>query len=57
MGVVVMNRLRHAYLQMYPELEPHFVVSQYDDLPGALQTLGIENVTSGSRTGSLFHLV
>jgi hypothetical protein len=55
--VVGMNRLRHAYLQMYPELEPHFVASQYDDLPGALQTLGIEHATSNSSMGSLFHLV
>jgi hypothetical protein len=52
--VVGMNRLRNAYLEMHPELEPHFITSPYDDLPGALQTLGIN--ISGIRTfGSFFH--
>lgn len=52
--VIGMNRLRHAYLQMHPELEPNFMTSPYDDLPGALQTLGVE--TSGtSRLGALFY--
>jgi hypothetical protein len=37
--VIGMNRLRHAYLELYPELEPNFVASPYDDLHGALQTL------------------
>jgi hypothetical protein len=26
-----MNRIRHAYLQFAPELEPYFVTSKYDD--------------------------
>jgi hypothetical protein len=52
--VVGMNRLRHAYLDLHPELEPTFVTSSYDDLPGALQTLGID-VTGGQRLGSFFH--
>lgn len=52
--VLAMNRLRNAYLDLHPELEPHFTTSPYDDLPGALQTLGIE--TSGAdRLGSLLH--
>jgi hypothetical protein len=52
--VVGMNRLRHAYLEMHPELEPNFTTSPYDDLPGTLQTLGID--TSGvDRFGSVFH--
>jgi hypothetical protein len=55
--VIGMNRLRHAYLEMHPELEPHFVASQYDDLNGALQTLGIEQVAAGRRLGSAFHLL
>lgn len=54
--VIGMNRLRHAYLELHPELEPHFVASQYDDLRGALQTLGIDDVTAGRRLGSVFHL-
>jgi hypothetical protein len=52
--VVAMNRIRNAYLDLHPELEPHFTTSSYDDLRGALQTLGIE--TSGAdRLGSVFH--
>jgi hypothetical protein len=36
-----MNRIRHAYLELEPELEPYFVTSRYDDPPGVLQsTLG-----------------
>jgi hypothetical protein len=52
--VIGMNRLRHAYLELHPELEPHFVTSPFDDLPGALQTLGID-VTGGQKLGSVFH--
>ena len=29
-----MNRLRNAYLQLAPELEPYFVTSHYDDVAG-----------------------
>jgi len=36
--VIAMNRLRNAYLELHPELEPHFTTSPYDDLPGALLT-------------------
>jgi hypothetical protein len=52
--VLGMNRLRNAYLDLHPELEPHFTTSPYDDLPGALQTLGIDPV-GADRLGSLFH--
>ena len=52
--VVGMNRLRHAYLDLHPELEPNFITSPYDDLPGALQTLGID-IAGGQRLGSFFH--
>jgi hypothetical protein len=31
-----MNRIRHAYLEMVPELEPYFSTSQYDDLAAIL---------------------
>jgi hypothetical protein len=55
--VIGMNRLRNAYLELYPELEPHFVTSQYDDMHGALQTLGIEDLTTNRRVGSMFHLI
>ena len=52
--VLGMNRLRKAYLDLHPELEPHFTTSPYDDLPGALQTLGIEPA-GADRLGSMFH--
>ncbi len=53
--VIGMNRLRHAYVELHPELEQYFVASPYDDLPGALQTLGID-ITAGRRLGSIFHV-
>ena len=34
-----MNRIRHAYLELAPELEPYFVTSPYDDNAGLLQSL------------------
>jgi hypothetical protein len=34
-----MNRIRHAYLELAPELEPYFVTSRYDDQAGLLQSL------------------
>ena len=33
-----MNRIRNAYLQIAPELEPYFVASRYDDEAGVLVT-------------------
>ena len=33
-----MNRIRNAYLQIAPELEPYFVTSRYDDEAGVLVT-------------------
>src|SRR5262245_3398117 len=33
-----MNRIRNAYLQLEPELEPYFVTSRYDDEAGVLVT-------------------
>jgi hypothetical protein len=37
-----MNRIRHAYLELAPDLEPYFVASRYDDDAGVLQsTLGV----------------
>jgi hypothetical protein len=52
--VVGMNRLRHAYLDLHPELEPNFVTSPYDDLRGALHTLGLDP-TSAPTLGTVFH--
>ena len=53
--VIGMNRLRHAYVDLHPELEQYFITSPYDDLSGALQTLGID-ITAGRRLGSIFHV-
>jgi len=35
-----MNRLRHAYLEMVPTLEPYFSTSRHDDLLGVLSVYG-----------------
>lgn len=41
-----MNRIRHAYLEMAPELEPYFVASRYDDDEGLLlSSLAVPAVT------------
>jgi hypothetical protein len=53
--VIGMNRLRRAYLDLHPELEPNFITSPYDDVTGALQTLGIDPTASG-RLGSTLHV-
>ncbi len=52
--VVGMNRLRHGYLELHPELEPNFITSPYDDLAGALKTLGLDPV-SAPTVGTMFH--
>ena len=54
---VGMNRLRNGYLEMHSELAPHFITSPYDDLPGALRTLGIETGPAGRGLGSALHLL
>jgi hypothetical protein len=52
--VIGMNRLRHAYLELAPELEPYFVTGHHDDAPGLLQTysyrsrVGLTHWLSGS---------
>lgn len=38
--VLGMNRLRHAYLELDPELEPYFITSGYDDQRGLLVSIG-----------------
>jgi len=55
--VVGMNRIRHAYIALHPELEANLVTSPYDDLRGALQTLGIDDLGEGGGVGSVFHMV
>jgi hypothetical protein len=53
--VIAMNRLRHGYLDLHPELRPNFTTSPYDDVPGALQTIGID-VTAARGLGSSLHV-
>lgn len=53
--VVGMNRLRHGYLELHPELEANFMTSPYDDVPGALRTLGID-VNASRGVGSALHV-
>ncbi len=55
--VIGMNRLRKVYLELHPELEPYFTTSPYDDLPGALRTLGIDSVAGPRRVGSSLHVL
>jgi len=49
-----MNRLRHAYIELAPELEPYFVASHHDDPPGIWTTysfrrrIGMTHWLSGS---------
>ncbi|MGI8486658.1 MAG: hypothetical protein ACR2OU_20670 [Thermomicrobiales bacterium] len=47
--VIGMNRLRHAYLELAPELEPYFVTSRFDDMPGVMKTYGDQGAIRPSR--------
>jgi hypothetical protein len=44
-----MNRLRHAYLELAPELEPYFVTGHHVDIAGLTQTYGLGNHSGLSR--------
>ncbi len=52
--VVGMNRLRHAYHELAPELDHFFITSHHDDERGVLQTysfrtdVGVSHLLSGS---------
>ena len=56
--VVGMNRLRHAYLDLAPELEPYFVTAWHDDEASLMQTyrmwyrpgLGLGRILAGTPT-------
>ena len=41
LAVVGMNRIRGAYLEIAPDLEPYFVMGVHDDEAGASRTMGI----------------
>jgi hypothetical protein len=38
--VIAINRLRHYYLEVAPELAPHITLSPYDDMAGLMTSLG-----------------
>ncbi len=40
--VIGMNRLRRAYLELAPELEPYFVTGHRDDVAGIMRTYMVE---------------
>jgi hypothetical protein len=39
--VLGMNRLRHAYLELAPELEPYFVTGHHDDMASIFRSYGL----------------
>lgn len=52
--VIAMNRLRHAYLELAPDLAPYFTTGVHDDEPSVLQTytfrkrVGVAHLLAGS---------
>jgi hypothetical protein len=46
--VIGMNRIRHAYIEMHPELRQYFITSEHDDVRGVLTTFGINAPTPGA---------
>lgn len=42
-----MNRLRHAYLELRPELGQYFITGQHDDMRGVFTTLGMTATLPG----------
>jgi hypothetical protein len=51
--VMGMNRLRHAYLEIYPDLEPYFVTGSHDDFRGVAITTGLPMVSKLSPLASV----
>lgn len=42
--LAAMNRLRHAYLELAPELQPYFTAAQHDDMTGIMESMGFSAV-------------
>lgn len=42
-----MNRIRHAYVELAPDLEPYLVAGWHDDEAGVMTTLGVPHGTHG----------
>jgi len=47
--VAGLNRLRHGYLELAPELEPYFVTAHYDDENSIMQSYGMGSRMSFGR--------
>jgi hypothetical protein len=52
-----MNRIRHAYREMVPGLEPYFVTSFHDDAKGVLAAYGYSDAVGASNTSRLHDIV
>ena len=50
-----MNRIRHAYVEIAPQLEPYFVTPRSDDLPALLSAYGMGPDSMSSLRGGLHH--
>ena len=46
--ILAMNRLRHAYLDLEPDLERYFTTGHHDDLPGILMSVGPNRRVGGA---------
>jgi hypothetical protein len=46
--VMGMNRIRHAYMEMHPELRQYFITSEHDDVRGVLTTFGMSAPEPGA---------
>jgi hypothetical protein len=54
--VIGMNRFRHTYLELHPELEQYFITGWHDDERGIFLTLGMEGLPNrSSRIGNIAH--
>lgn len=53
--VLGMNRLRRAYLELAPELEPYSMTGHYDDMIGVAQTSMAGVIHADARRGRVTH--
>jgi hypothetical protein len=53
--VLGMNRLRRAYLDLYPELEPYFLAGSHDDLQGVMLTMNMDMAPGRRRPADALH--
>lgn len=42
---VEINRIRHFYIELAPEMKRYFIESTHDDMPGVLQAIGMKPYT------------